>query len=231
MSSHLRRFSAVLLANLLFALAVWAQAIAAPPKENPPSEKEIRALIAQLGDDAFEKREEAQKRLTIIGGPALELLRIAAKDGKDLEVRDRTGRLIVTIQETGLALFRSEFFHNFRNMGFPNPDFELTGPQAAKRVKPEAQGLRVILPAEKSGKYDAVGVARRLTVRGDFEITAGFEIVAADPPKLGRGVYFELYPSVCLRTTPYCFVWRRVLVSPNPVARVHPVSVTRVTLI
>jgi hypothetical protein len=193
MSFYLPRLSCVFLAGVLFALAGRAQDTAVRPKKNAPSEKEIRVLIAELGDDSFEKREEAQKRLTIIGGPALDLLRIAAKESKDLEVRDRAGRLIVKIQETGLALFRSEFFHDFRNRGFPNPKFELTGADAGKRVKPEPEGLRVTLAAEKSEKYDAVGVATRLRVHGDFEITAGFEIVAAEPPKQGRGVYFEVY--------------------------------------
>jgi WD40 repeat protein len=38
-----------------------------------------------------------------------------------------------------------------------------------------------------------VGVAAKFGIKGDFELTAGFEIVEAEPPKEGRGVYFELY--------------------------------------
>jgi regulation of enolase protein 1 (concanavalin A-like superfamily) len=69
------------------------------PQKKLPDEKAIRALIAQLGDDSFEKREEAQKRLGAIGPPALELLRKAAKDGADLETRERAAQLVGQILE------------------------------------------------------------------------------------------------------------------------------------
>ncbi len=52
-------------------------------------EKTIRDLIKQLGDDSFEKREEATKRLTVIGEPVRELVKKAALDNPDAEVRQR----------------------------------------------------------------------------------------------------------------------------------------------
>jgi hypothetical protein len=52
-------------------------------------EKTIRELIKQLGDDSFDKREEASKQLVDIGEAALDLLRLAAKDNPDAEVRQR----------------------------------------------------------------------------------------------------------------------------------------------
>ena len=58
-------------------------------KEKSADEKTIRALIADLSDDVFETREKAHERLLHIGGPAVELLRKASKDGVDLEVRER----------------------------------------------------------------------------------------------------------------------------------------------
>ena len=61
-------------------------------------EKAIRALIAQLSDDAFVKREAAQKRLAEIGGLALELLKKAAKESPDAETRERATQLIELIQ-------------------------------------------------------------------------------------------------------------------------------------
>ena len=53
----------------------------------------IRNLIKELGDEAFEKREAADKALAAIGEPALELLKKAAVDSPDAEVRQRAGQL------------------------------------------------------------------------------------------------------------------------------------------
>src|ERR1700736_1559430 len=58
-------------------------------------EKTIRELITQLGDDAFDNRQAAQKRLVAIGEPALELVRKASKECADAEVRARAGRVIL----------------------------------------------------------------------------------------------------------------------------------------
>src|SRR5207302_10068817 len=52
-------------------------------------DKTIRALIAELGDESFVKREAAQKRLSAIGAAALPLLQTAAKESADAEVRER----------------------------------------------------------------------------------------------------------------------------------------------
>jgi HEAT repeats len=76
-----------------------AQDNATTPEAKKPNvdEKAIRALIGQLGDDAFEVREAAHKRLAALGEPALELLQKAAKESTDAEVRERLGQLIQAI--------------------------------------------------------------------------------------------------------------------------------------
>jgi WD40 repeat protein len=68
-----------------------------PTKKDAADEKTIRALIGQLGDDSFDRREDGSKRLTTIGEPALKLLRKAAKDGTDAEVRERARQVIEAI--------------------------------------------------------------------------------------------------------------------------------------
>jgi RNA polymerase sigma factor (sigma-70 family) len=59
-----------------------------------PDEKAIRDLIKKLGDEEFSTREGATKRLEAIGEPALTLLRKAAKDDAEAEVR-QNARLVV----------------------------------------------------------------------------------------------------------------------------------------
>jgi WD40 repeat protein len=68
-------------------------------KKDTADEKTIRALIAQLADDAYEKREAADKRLAAIGEPALALLKKAAEDNQDAEVRSRAEILIKGISK------------------------------------------------------------------------------------------------------------------------------------
>jgi WD40 repeat protein len=57
----------------------------------------IAALIEQLGDDEFKKREAASKELEEIGRPAVRPLRKAAATSTDPEIRRRAGRVILAI--------------------------------------------------------------------------------------------------------------------------------------
>jgi WD40 repeat protein len=70
---------------------------AAQEKQDGTDEKAIRALIAQLGEDTYQKREDADKRLLEVGRPALPLLRKAAKENPDAEVRERAEKLLQAI--------------------------------------------------------------------------------------------------------------------------------------
>jgi hypothetical protein len=95
--------AALLLALLAIPVAqnsARAQDAAKAPetKKDPTDEKSIRALIMQLGDDSFETRDAADKRLAAIGEAALELLQKAAKESADAEVRERAGQLVQRIE-------------------------------------------------------------------------------------------------------------------------------------
>jgi WD40 repeat protein len=75
--------------------ATWAGSFQA--KQEQVDEKTIRDLIQQLGDEVFARREEASKRLAEIGTAATELLRAAAKDNPDAEIRVRAQQLVQSI--------------------------------------------------------------------------------------------------------------------------------------
>lgn len=66
-------------------------------KQEQTDERTIAALIAQLGDDNFAKREDAEKRLLEIGEPGLALLEKAAQDPADPEIRYRAKSLVDAI--------------------------------------------------------------------------------------------------------------------------------------
>jgi DNA-directed RNA polymerase subunit RPC12/RpoP len=86
----------------------------------------------------------------------------------------------------------TEFYHDFRNKKSLDGNFKLYGADAANRVKSEPEGLRITLPG-KAKSPDGLGVISRLPVKGNFEITLGYEIVQMDKPKDLWGNGFELY--------------------------------------
>ena len=73
----------------------------APKAGEKTQEKRIERLIQQLGDDAYEKREAAQRELEAIGRPALPALRKATSH-EDPEVASRA-EAIVRAREAGLG--------------------------------------------------------------------------------------------------------------------------------
>jgi hypothetical protein len=83
----------------------------------------VAALIKQLGDDRFAKREAASKELEDIGEPALAALRKAATSRDDLEIRRRAERVIQTITtraadaavQRELAAFKGKWNVEFTN--------------------------------------------------------------------------------------------------------------------
>ena len=69
-------------------------------------EQTMRALIKQLGDESYAKREAASKALTAIGEPALDLLHSAANDASDAEIRTRARNVA--------RIIGSAYFHEVR---------------------------------------------------------------------------------------------------------------------
>src|SRR5207253_2850796 len=63
-------------------------------------EKTIAALITQLGDGDYDKREAAHKQLAKVGEAALPALRKAAKASADAEVKLRAMQLAQDIAAT-----------------------------------------------------------------------------------------------------------------------------------
>lgn len=73
--------------------------IPAAANSQEPDRQRIAALVDQLASDDFFRREEAEKELRAIGGPAASVLRQAAATHEELEVRFRAGQLLAQIQK------------------------------------------------------------------------------------------------------------------------------------
>jgi hypothetical protein len=177
-------------AILPFLLTAGEVAQAPKTKSDGADEKTIGALIADLGDDSFDKRDNAHKRLLAIGGPAVELLRKAVKNTSDFEARERAAQLAEAIQELGLVAYRVDFRHDFRKELVPNNKFVHVGSDAAKIVKTEPDGLRITLPTDEVA--DAIGVRADFAIKGDFDVTVNYELIKSVNPAI-NSTGFDIY--------------------------------------
>src|SRR5699024_10653174 len=84
-----------------------------------------------------------------------------------------------------------EFYHDFRGRPLP-PEFAPFGDGASTMLRVEEQGLRLTVPKD-DGPRGPFGIATKFPVHGDFEITAGYQILHADEPSAGFGVGFTLF--------------------------------------
>jgi len=81
---------------VLGGLAMLAQ-VRAIPAANDSLDKEIAALIRDLGADSYKARERATARLWRIGRPAVAALEAAARS-EDLEVSTRAGMILADLR-------------------------------------------------------------------------------------------------------------------------------------
>jgi hypothetical protein len=86
----------------------------------------------------------------------------------------------------------SEIGQDFRNGPYDSKLFKPTGPGFATAIGHDKQGLRIVLPPEH-GKKPPVGLVFKTGVKGNFEVTMEFEVVAVKEPKEGRGAGPSLY--------------------------------------
>jgi hypothetical protein len=101
-----------------------------------------------------------------------------------------------------------EIHQDFRGKDVDETLFRLQGTDAAARIKAEAEGLRITLPADT--KSATVGVAARAATKGDFEITVGYELLRADRPANGSGVGLEMYLNTATPTEEAFVIYRIV---------------------
>jgi hypothetical protein len=109
---HVRDFTWLAVAWVL----IWVNPALAqsPAKKTDP--KAIAALIAQLGDEDFQKRQAATRSLGAIGRPALAALREAADKHDEAEVRRRAKGLVETIENS-----LENLLEEYKAYGLPLP--------------------------------------------------------------------------------------------------------------
>jgi serine/threonine protein kinase len=74
-----------------------------------------------------------------------------------------------------------DYYHSFQNNPASSEGFELFGPSADTWVRFAPEGLRITVPPGPK-QPTGTGVLTHIGVQGDFEITAGYEILAEPQP-------------------------------------------------
>jgi RNA polymerase sigma factor (sigma-70 family) len=75
-----------------------------------------------------------------------------------------------------------EYFQSFQGSKEGPEGWTLAGEEAEEYVHFEPEGLRITLPAGRPEQHSGIGAAMFGAVRGDFEITASFEILQEPQP-------------------------------------------------
>jgi hypothetical protein len=105
-----------------------------------------------------------------------------------------------------------EYGQSFRGRSFDLRVFRATGSNAHQVMSVDSGGLRIALRADHSNKLP-VGLILRAGVRGDFEITMGFNVVRVDKPTAGNGAGISIWISTTSATREAATIAR--LVRPN----------------
>ena len=80
---------------------------------------------------------------------------------------------------------------NFSGGAVSETLFKRVGPEPKRFMKGDAAGLRITLPGKEAPP--PIGVASRLAVHGDFEITASYRLLKVDKPTNGYGAGVSLW--------------------------------------
>jgi hypothetical protein len=119
-------------------------------------------------------------------------LLVASKEVRSMSLLQRLGSFLAILFGPVLAVAQdANLSFDFRG-GQPLPAaFQLFGPEAKDFVKTTADGLRIKVPAARQ-TTGAAGILLPMVIRGDFEITASYDLMQLDEPTGGHGVGFML---------------------------------------
>jgi hypothetical protein len=136
-------------AQIALAKSALGKAIAKPAKLTDATAKNVKSLIAKLGDKSYKVRENASAELVKYGPEVLPMLN-AASNHKDLEVSDRVG-VAITVLQSRVEDIGTEL----------NPHIDILARAEDKQLI--GMLLQLLDHASMSGRYTAEYGLRRLT--------------------------------------------------------------------
>ncbi len=111
----------------------------------------------------------------------------SAEQGEPKQAKPGEAEPEKSASEPAKPRLAAELHQDFRNSALDTRTMSRVGGYAEEFVRPDKEGLRIRVPPGLNSP-EAVGVAPRCRIRGDFEITVSFAIVKADEPIRGYGV-------------------------------------------
>lgn len=132
---------------LLVCLAGAGARLAAEDTKAGPDE--IQALVKTLGDEDFEKREAAEKKLADLGPAAFDALRRAAAHGDTEELQTRAGKL-------AQKLVQAEQAKGWKRARVPLSGISFLGGGAGILAVGSAGVARLVIPGDKATQVEAV---------------------------------------------------------------------------
>jgi uncharacterized protein (TIGR03067 family) len=126
-------------------LALIGGCVAAAPPARVDT-KRIAALVRQLGDEEFDRREEATRALNDVGEPALPALRLAVAKSDNLEIRRRARRLTEVIAGRLAARDQARLEGTWDGISF-----ELNGARTASDAKVVIDGGKSVSTPRNGG--------------------------------------------------------------------------------
>jgi len=106
--------------------------------------------------------------------------------------RDLVFAVVVVLALSGSTALGENHYFDFRSRSLPDNLILFNAPEGNKIIRPENEGLRISIPESYIHPYGGIGAMTTFGVKGDFEITATYEILQADKPTTGFGVGLSL---------------------------------------
>lgn len=104
--------------------------------------------------------------------------------------------------------YAQNYLQSFRTKAAEVPGWTISGPDAEACVRFEPEGLRISLPSGWAGERPTTGIKSGIRVKGDFEITAAYEVLEEPAPADAGSPHTRLSLEAILDTpraeTPKC---------------------------
>lgn len=170
------------------AAMVTVGSLRASPQDQVPTREESPRIAATDNAAAVGAVGESTQSEEATGTGVLDVLRIKGWSS--------TQRAPVTSTQSAAKRTTADYQTDFRQRRFDHETLVPFGFETLfglQLLKPEAGGLRVIIPARQGDQKPVVGLLPLLKVQGDFEITASGELFATEPPTADLVAGFDLF--------------------------------------
>lgn len=205
LAEHLAQFEPVDPVCRTGSEAAWqaSPALPLPSLRSNPTDGSIQSPSDPVRQTGSTNVRRPSARAVYLAAAAALILAVAAivvAAALLLSSRRTAASAVSPIRAIGGSRFREEFSHDFRGGRYDPSLFFPLGVDSFYRLgmfRPERDGLRIVVPQDLADAKAYVGFAPTLAIHGDFQITAGYELIQVGIPTGGLGIGAGVY--LCAR--------------------------------